>query len=473
MRLDAIFQDFSDARLFGDGGVVIKGVSAHSKTVAPGFLFVSRKGNAFSGNQFIDEAIRAGAVAILTDMHNPFLSIPQVVHPDPASLIPHLADRFYESPSEKQFVVGVTGTNGKTTTAYLIAHLLAPCGLISTIEYKVGGARLPAPLTTPDLLMTQKLLRESVRASEKASVMEVSSHGLKQGRVEGIHFSCAVFTNLSQDHLDYHGTMDAYFAEKMKLFTGLDTTAVVNIDDPRGKEVIEKTPANVVTYGFSEKAAVRATEIAYTSAGSTFKTPFAVTIPLIGAHNVSNALAAIAVAKVYDLSEEVIAERLATFPGVPGRMQRISSNLDLSVFVDFAHTPDALQKALESLRPICQGKLYVVFGCGGDRDREKRPLMGAVARELADRVIVTSDNPRSEDPAKICEEIGGDMVIVDRKEAISYAISEAEEGDVVLIAGRGHETEQIIGSTHIPFSDYDVAKEICMQKGARKGALVR
>jgi UDP-N-acetylmuramoyl-L-alanyl-D-glutamate--2,6-diaminopimelate ligase len=459
MQLDQIFTGISGVKVHGDGDLLVTGITSHSKNVAPGNLFIALSGNQYQGSAFIDEAINGGAIAVLTDLYNPFLAAVQVVHENPSSLVPTLASRFYGNPSEKQFVVGVTGTNGKTTTAYLIAHLLEPCGLISTIEYRMGNLRIPATLTTPDLLTTQKMLSESVRAGMGGSVMEVSSHALMQNRTDGITFSAAVFTNLSQDHLDYHGTMEEYLEAKMRLFTSLETTAVLNADDKATDEICKRTPANIVTYGIEKEAQLTAANIVCTEKNISFDAPFPVTVPLVGRYSVYNVLAAIAVAQLYDLPQEVIQERLANFPAVPGRMQPVPNELGLCIYIDFAHTPAALSNALHALRPLCEGKLTVVFGCGGERDMEKRPLMGDVARELADHVIITSDNPRGEDPISICEQIGGRTVIVDREDAIGVAIDTAMPGDVLLIAGRGHEREQIIGANRRPFLDYDIARE--------------
>ena len=404
-------------KIYGEADVLR--ACSHSKSVRPGDLFIVRK-----RYDFIDEAISAGASAIFTDLYDPFCKIPQVVGNVEELLFPVVA-RLCDHPEKKLRLIGITGTNGKTTTAFLIHHLLPSCGMLGTIEYRIGDHIIPATLTTPDLVTIMGLLSDMVRAGCTSCVMEVSSHALLQGRVKGLPFSDAIFTNLSQDHLDYHKTMEEYFAAKCILFENLseDATAYLNRDDP-----------------WSEKIETCAKKVFYEK--------YRGEMPLAGEFNKYNVAAAVACTGKSDFTN---------FSGVPGRMERIEND----IYVDFAHTPDALASVLASLKSTCKGKLTVVFGCGGDRDAEKRPLMGKIAKKYADRIIVTSDNPRTENPEKICREIGCEKVIVDRKEAIETAIFEASIDDIVLIAGRGHEPFQTIGTQKIPFDDRKIAKEAC------------
>ncbi|MCH9635518.1 MAG: UDP-N-acetylmuramoyl-L-alanyl-D-glutamate--2,6-diaminopimelate ligase [Chlamydiales bacterium] len=445
MKLKKLIDGLPISLFKGSKEVEISGLCSHSRKVAPGDLFIAKSGMLDDGVRYIDEAIAAGAAAVLTDLPDPSLPVAVAITSDVRALEGELAKRFYGDPSSELFVIGVTGTNGKTTTAHLIHHLLGG-GMIGTIEYVIGDFRMDAELTTPDVVTNQKLLREMVKVGCESVVMEVSSHALDQGRVDGIDFDVAIFTNLSQDHLDYHGSMEAYAETKAKLFASLksEATAIIPVGEER---MIKECQASVVTYGI-EAGDISATDLHLASDHSSFKVDgISYTIPLVGRFNVLNALAALAVRR----------GSFAAFPPVRGRLEQVAPN----VFVDFAHTPDALEKVLVALREFTKGRIILVFGAGGDRDQNKRPQMGEVAQQFADVTILTSDNPRSEDPQKICEQISESaLIVVDRKEAIQKALEQAESDDVVLIAGKGHESYQVFAHKTIPFDDRKVIEEV-------------
>lgn len=436
----------------------VSGLCSHSQLVVPNNLFVAKG----KGADYIMQAVAAGASAVLTDMYNPFLTIPQIIHPDPKKIEPILAERMYDDPSRHLRLVAITGTNGKTTTSYLYRHIIQTvkglCGLIGTVEYDTGNHTRAAALTTPDVLQTHKLLSEMVRAGCKDAVMEASSIGLAANRLAGLHIDTAVFTNLSQDHLDAHKTMDAYAAEKAKLFAMAEQHALIYSDDLYAHVMKEAFPKEAIGYSIED-----VTILEQTASHSTFQFFSGETcrLPLAGLYNVANAIAAIRVADLGGISIEDSARALESFPGVPGRLEQIENDRGFHVFCDFAHTPDALKNLLTTLRPLTKERLIVVFGCGGDRDTEKRPQMGKIAETYADLCIITSDNPRSEDPTAICNNIASGCelshpVIVDRKEAIHYAIDIAETGDIVVVAGRGHERRQMLKHHSIPFVDAEV-----------------
>lgn len=489
MKLKRLLKDIAVKQFKGSKETEITGICSDSKRVAPGNLFVARKGKVNDGAAYIPEAIAAGANAILTDIYDPFLrDIAQLVDPDIKKVEASIADHFYQQASRSLFMVGITGTNGKTTTSYLVRHLLdqqpGPCGLIGTIEYIIGQSRYQAFRTTPDVVSNHKMLREMVLQGCSSAVMEVTSHALDQGRVANIDFDVAVFTNLTLDHLDYHGTMEAYAAAKKRLFTSLNPkkkahqvpkTAIVNADCPWHARMIEGCSAAILTYGITYPADLHASEIRLTEAGSTFLLNYRgekkeVVIPLVGKHNISNALAAIGVALTRGIGLETILSKLATAPAVPGRLHRVPNSLGLNIYVDFAHSDDALQNVFECLQGLRKGRLFTVFGCGGDRDRSKRSKMGAVSGKFSDLTIVTSDNPRSEPPEAIAAEIVRGFaaedryeVILDRREAIKRALELAHPDDVVLIAGKGHENTQIFAHQTIDFDDCKVAAVACQE----------
>ncbi|MCH9627774.1 MAG: UDP-N-acetylmuramoyl-L-alanyl-D-glutamate--2,6-diaminopimelate ligase [Chlamydiales bacterium] len=478
MNLKQLIADLPIEVYKGAKDIEITGLCSHSKLVAPGNLFIAKKGMTDDGAKYLEEALASGASALLTDMPNPFLkNVTQLITPDVRALEGELAARFFGSPSRSLFMVGLTGTNGKTTTAYLIKHLFdyfnVPCGLIGTIEYVIGRHHFAAELTTPEVITNQKLLREMVKQKCEAAVMEVSSIGLDQKRVAGIHYDVALFTNLSQEHLDYHKTMEMYAEAKAKLFHNLDAqaTALFNADSPWSDYMRKGCSAQQVTYGFADRADLRVhalellpnqTRFSLTYQGETLSFSWS----LIGRFNVYNCLAAIGAALAKHIPFKSLPEAIARFSSVPGRLERVENQAGLHIFVDYAHTPDALEKALHSLREVTKGKIYTIFGCGGNRDRTKRALMAEVAEKGSDFSIVTSDNPRSEDPLAICEEIvcgftGKQFLIeVDRRMAIERAIEKASTDDLILIAGKGHENYQIFAHQTLPFDDCQVAREI-------------
>lgn len=466
-HLSQLLQVLPDATIEGMKDVLIKGLSSHSKNVVPGYLFVA-KGN---GARFIPDALTAGASAILTSSYHPeFFPVSQVIHPDVAAAEVALAKAFYDHPDEKLFLVGITGTNGKTTTSYIVRHLLGnPCGLIGTVEWWVGSHALPSMHTTPDVLHNYNLFASMVREGCSACVMEVSSHALDQQRVKGVSFDVGVFTNLTQDHLDYHQTMHAYAEAKAKLFDSVGSLAVLNADSPYSALMRERCKADVIGYGLDASCELKGSNLKLTSSGMTLDITYAtetvaVHTKLIGRYNAYNLLAAIGVGLAKGLSLKDMGARMQTFINAPGRLEPVPNSRGLCIYIDYAHTDDALQNVLQTLRELNPRRLITVFGCGGDRDRDKRPKMGAVAEALSDVVFVTSDNPRSERPEAILSAILAGFkepqkacVVPDRREAIARAVQEATPEDVILIAGKGHERTQTLAGGVVPFDDREVA----------------
>ena len=465
-------------------GEPVASVVYDSRRATSGSVFVALRGLKADGTDFVAQAIERGALAIVSETAQPAgSSTPWLVVSDARLALALLADRVYESPSRKMPVVGVTGTNGKTTTAYLLASMFdaagMKAGLLGTVTYRLGAEEREASRTTPEAPDVQRLLNEMLEQKCKAAVMEVSSHALALKRVDGMRFAAGIFTNLTRDHLDFHEDMEQYFLAKRRLFELLPDEApgVINIDDPRGASLVD-TCKRPVTFGISKPADVTPGPLEITLGGLTFdiRTPrgtVTVVSSLVGRPNVYNILAAAATAMALDLPLDAIAAGVRNLPGVPGRFEVVSSpEDDVTVVVDYAHTDDALRNLLETARPLSPKRLVTVFGCGGDRDRTKRPLMGMVAERLSDVVVITSDNPRSEDPQRIIDEIKRGIPassqstgrspdirsIVDRREAIELAVDVSEPGDVVLIAGKGHEKYQQIGDRVLPFDDGEVAR---------------
>ena len=455
--------------LMGSGApeVEISALAYTSDSVAPGALFFCVPGFTKDGHDFAPEAVKRGAAALVTE-RSLDLGVPEVVVDDVRAAMGPAAARFHGNPTAQLDVVGITGTNGKTTTAFLVRHLLEAAGrqagLLGTVKRVVGGLEEDVERTTPEAIDLQATFRRMVDSGDTAAAMEVSSHALELGRVEGIEFACRVFTNLTQDHLDFHGTMDAYFAAKLRLFEK-PGPAVLNVDDEHGRRIAEGR-SDAVTFGIEHDADYRARDIEFDFAGSRFTldTPdgtVEVESPLPGLFNVLNVLGAVAAVRslgVADIS-------LEGFERVPGRFEPVDEGQDFGVLVDYAHTPDSLENVLRTARELTSGRLHVVFGAGGDRDPTKRPLMGEAARELADRVLVTSDNPRSERPDAIIDQVmegaGPDAERdADRRRAIGRAIADAEPGDVVVIAGKGHEQgQEFEHGRKEPFDDITVARE--------------
>ncbi len=464
--------------------VVIDGLATHSAEVRPGNLFFAVPGTRDDGATFAAHAVARGAIAVVSG--RPLdVPVPVLVVPDVRAAVADAASIYYRHPSRSLPVVGITGTNGKTTTTHLLRACMEAArwkvGLLGTIGYEFDGRRLPASNTTPDAARLQGYLREMADRCLDACVLEVSSHALSQHRVRGVGFRAGVFLNLSQDHLDYHGNMRDYAAAKAKLFEMLPrgATACINMDDPAGRIMREATPPGVelITFGQSRDAMIRVERLRPTLQGTRFEITLPngrveLHLPLPGLHNVQNAMAAAAAAIALGLSDLTVAQALEAAPQVRGRLQRVSPRHDVRVFVDYAHTPDALEKVCATLEQIADHRLLVVFGCGGDRDRAKRPLMARAVSRYADVAYMTSDNPRSEDPEKILDDIeaGVGQVacayyrIADRARAIQQAIRDARPGDTVLIAGKGHETYQLMRDSVVPFDDAQVATEaLCMR----------
>ncbi|MFM8999808.1 MAG: UDP-N-acetylmuramoyl-L-alanyl-D-glutamate--2,6-diaminopimelate ligase [Actinomycetota bacterium] len=469
LALLAAAADGSSVR--GDAATPVSGLRLRAQEVLPGDLFFCVPGRHADGHDFAPDALARGAVAL--GVERPLdLDAPQLVVPSVRAAMGPIAAAFHGDPSRAFPLVGVTGTNGKTTVTYLLESILRTAGretgLIGTTGVRIAGAPMPFPRTTPEAPDLQALLATMRARGVDAAVMEVSSHGLEQRRVDGTRFACAIFTNLTQDHLDHHGTMEAYFAAKALLFTDAFTAAaVVNVDDAYGRRLLGCI-ASTTTYAIDVDADVRATDVATTGEGSTFVADGRIfRTALRGRFNVENCLAAYAAARVLGIDPSVAVEGIAALRGVPGRVETVEAGQPFLVLVDYAHTPDGIANVLRAARPLATGRVLLVFGCGGDRDRAKRPRMGEAATRDADLAIVTSDNPRSEDPLEIIAEIepgavagGGAYVIEpDRRAAIRLACAEARPGDVVVIAGKGHESGQEFADRTIPFDDRAVAEE--------------
>ena len=468
------------------GDADVRRVILDSRRAQAGDCFVAVRGTATDGHAYIAHAVAAGASAVVCEDPTAVPpNIPHAVVGDTRRAVGPLAQAICGWPARRLTTVAVTGTNGKTTFAYLLRHILRAAGaapaMLGTVAYDTIARSVPASTTTPSPVELAELMAEAVAAGATHAVMEVSSHALDQHRADGIDFAVGVFTNLTRDHLDYHHTFDEYAAAKRRLFASLapSATAVLNRDDARAGLMAEGIEAAVLWYGLSGEAQMSARMTATGVDGSRFVVRFGerqtpVTTPLIGRHNVYNCLAAIAAATAVGVDVEASAAALAEEAAVPGRLQRVGGDAPFAVLVDYAHTDDALANVLEALAPVkAAGRLILVFGCGGDRDRTKRPVMARVAGAGADRVIVTSDNPRSEDPDAIIDEIlsGFDPQVMpkvavepDRRAAIAMALEEAECGDVVLIAGKGHEDYQILGSRRVHFDDRETAEELLRQR---------
>lgn len=477
----AVF-DFHDLQKLG---VPVSRVVADSRKVAAGDLFLACMGEYQDGRNFIPQAIAAGAAAVLWEQDdfswNPAWQVPHLAVPGLRWLAGPIAAHVLGDPSRHMPVIGVTGTNGKTSITHWLAQALSDTGrrtaVIGTVGNGFWGALEGSTHTTPDPVSLQEKLAAYRTAGAQAMAIEVSSHGLDQGRVNGTHFEVAVFTNLTRDHLDYHGTMEHYLAAKLRLLGLLDRGAVVasNADDPAWAAI--PPGAGTVRFGFHPDADVRAAGVVLEAGESRFRVEgrfgsAEVVLPLPGAFNVSNALAAAAVALGFGMPLPEVAARLGGAPQVPGRMERLWHR-GFTVLRDYAHTPDALERALTALRPVTPGRLIALFGCGGDRDRGKRPLMARVAGTLADLAVLTSDNPRTEDPEAILDEVmtglppGAEHLrVADRREAIRGALAMARPGDTVLLAGKGHETYQVVGTEYRPFDEKEIVAGLLGGPGA-------
>jgi UDP-N-acetylmuramoyl-L-alanyl-D-glutamate--2,6-diaminopimelate ligase len=464
--------DVIDGAPLEAAGVEIADLAFDHRLVRRGTLFFCVPGFTRDGHDFAAEAVHAGAAALVVE--RPLrLDVPEVLVPSVRAAMAAAAARFHGDPTARLDVVGVTGTNGKTTTAFLVRELLEAagrrCGLLGTVKAVIGGKEREIARTTPEAIDLERDFAAMVAAGDDACAMEVSSHALALHRADAIHFAVAIFTNLTQDHLDFHPTMESYFEAKRRLFTLGPRAAVVNVDDAYGRRLAGELPG-VVTFAIDNDATYRARDVATGLAGSHFTLECpdgAVELrsPLPGRFNVSNVLAAVAAVRQLGVPLATIAAALPAAGRVPGRFEPVDEGQDFAVLVDYAHTPDSLENVLRAARGLTDGRVHCVFGCGGDRDRGKRPLMGRIAAELADRVLVTSDNPRSEDPEAIIREIlagagNGTEWQVDRRAAIAEAIRDADAGDVVVIAGKGHEQgQELAGGRKVPFDDVTVARE--------------
>ncbi len=487
MTLAEVLKGVPVLALTGEPATEITGVVYASSDVISGSLFAALKGEKRDGFAFVPQALERGAAAILSDRPRPEGSAAAWVQVfDARDALALCAANFYGHPSRRLKMVGITGTKGKTTLTYLLEAVLEKAGfaagVIGTINYRRPGFARESVRTTPEAPDLQSMLAEMLEAGVTHCIMEVSSHALDRGRVAGIGFDVAVFTNLSGDHLDYHRTMEEYFEAKRKLFflNGKKQTAVVNDDDPWGRKLIEELPMTTIGFGLGTTALVRAERPGLNGLGIEALIRFpggqiAVASPLSGKHNLSNILAAFSTALALGIPPTVIRDGIAAMRQVPGRFERVENSLGFHVYVDYAHTDAALRSILETARELRPARLLLVVGAGGDRDRSKRPRMGEAAGELADRVILTSDNPRSEDPLAILKEIEKGLLeagarayalIPDRRQAIAAALAEARKGDIVIIAGKGHETYQEIAGRKLPFSDVETARDILRAMGS-------
>jgi UDP-N-acetylmuramoyl-L-alanyl-D-glutamate--2,6-diaminopimelate ligase len=482
MQLKTLLTAISVRQIIGPPDRSVESIAYDSRRVQRNGLFVALRGEKFDGHDFIEQAIEKGASVIVAEREQKYPRATCVAVENTRTAVADLSAAFYGYPARKLKLVGITGTNGKTTTTFLIQHICEKagvrCGLIGTVRYQLGERVLPAARTTPESLDLQELLAQIVNAGCRAAAMEVSSHALALDRTRGLEWDVAVFTNLTQDHLDFHGTMKNYFESKLKLFSELASqqkkrkpVAVINIDDRYGEQLVGKIDksTSLITYGMGARADFRASNYRMEFGGTSYQLDargksYLVRIPLIGRFNVANSLAALAAANAMGIGVREAVLSLGKSPQVPGRLEMVPAKRQFQIFVDYAHTPDALLNVLKTLRELEPRRLIVVFGCGGDRDREKRPLMAQVVDLNADYAIITSDNPRKEDPAAIISHVERGFrsshyeKIIDRAEAIARAIALAQPRDIVLIAGKGHETYQEFADHTVPFDDIQVAR---------------
>ena len=485
MKLKQLVKSIGNPRIYPSGLIdfCVKGITCNSKNIQDNFIFIAIKGNREDGHKFIPEAIDRGAKAIIVQSSKFKVQSSKKIQfikvKDTRQAQALLAAEFYGNPSGKIKVVGVTGTNGKTTITYLLEALIKECGshpaVIGTVNYRFKDRLFPSKNTTPGPIEIQSMLAQMLKVGVDYAVMEVSSHALDQARTKGINFYSAIFTNLTQDHLDYHKTLENYFQSKARLFRNMsrESFVIINNDSAHGRRLKRLTPAKIITYGIDQPADITARDIKYDIRYTEFvldtaKGKIGLKTRLIGRHNVYNVLAAIAWALNEGMRLAVIKSALEKFSFVPGRLERIDSGGSFCVFVDYAHTPDALENAVRALKQLSQNRVIVVFGCGGERDKTKRPKMGRCVTELADYCIITNDNPRSEDPQRIINDIEKGInkdnysVVFERFDAISQALNMAKSGDSVLIAGKGHENYQILRDRVLSFDDREAARR-CLE----------
>lgn len=474
MKLEQIIAELDVGSVAGSRDIEIEGIAYDSRRVRSGYLFVAVHGHQVDGTQFITDAVANGAAAVVSENKLDLgVGCAHVQVPCARRALAEIATVYYGDPSRMLDVIGITGTNGKTTTAHMIRDLLRAAGrkpgMIGTVAYEIGERIIPASRTTPEAPEIHSMFQQMKETGCDSVVMEVSSHALALQRVHGINFKIGVFTNLTQDHLDFHGDIESYFKVKAGFFQGLEK-AVVNIDDPWGRQLADRQ--GMLAYGFDEQATVRASKASVSESGCRFRvdSPWntvQVRLQLLGRFNIHNALAAFAAGGLLGIDPQLMAKALAEIQRIPGRLELIPNRKKKKVFVDYAHTDDALKNVLGTLREITKGRLVVVFGCGGNRDRGKRLLMGRVAAELADYSIITSDNPRGEEPAVIASNIVDGFasedryeIILDRYKAIAEGIAIIGRHDVLLVAGKGHETLQEFNDTTMPFDDRETVREL-------------
>jgi UDP-N-acetylmuramoyl-L-alanyl-D-glutamate--2,6-diaminopimelate ligase len=483
MNLRELIAELDKPVATGSLDTEIRALTYDSRKVGPGVAFVALRGTTADGHDYIAKAISNGAAAIIAEQAPPEeVTVPWVHVRFSRIALAQAAAALYGHPGDALKIAGVTGTNGKTTTAFLAHHLLnrghERCGLLGTVFYDLGGQHVPATHTTPESLEIQQLLAQMRKNGCRAAAMEVSSHALDQDRVHGLDFAVGIFTNLTQDHLDYHGTMEAYFKAKAKLFEKIAAQPrgqmIINTDDLWGRKLATQfeSTGRVIKFGFGVGADFRAVNVRYDLTGSSFELEMKgrallVRLPLIGDFNVYNALGALAAVQSMGVNLRESVDHLKQAPQVPGRLERVTENSKFQVFVDYAHTPDALENVLRTLRALRPNRIITVFGCGGDRDRTKRPKMAAAAEAGSDICVLTSDNPRSEDPEQIMADAAKgfarpkkNAMIADRKEAIHVALYGARAGDIILVAGKGHEDYQEIKGKRLPFDDRRVVRQL-------------
>jgi len=488
MKLHQLIHALHDFRVMPTENPEITAIEMDSREVKVGSLFICIEGYTVDGHNYVKQAVENGAVAIIASK-DVEVDVPVIKVRDTMRTMAILANAFYDNPTAKMHMIGITGTNGKTSVSHLIEEILRKAGkqtgLIGTIGMKINEETFETKNTTPDSLTLQKIFKQMLDANVEAAIMEVSSHALHIGRVHGCQYDVTVFTNLTQDHLDYHKTMDAYRAAKSLLFSQLGNAydvkrpryAILNVDDRATAEYIVASQGIIMTYGIDNDADLMACDIKTISSGTTFTLIFngneyPVKMSLVGKFNVYNILATIGATLASGIDLAFILETLQDLTGVPGRFELVDAGQDFNVIVDYAHTPDSLENVLKTIQGFTEGKIYCIAGCGGDRDKSKRPIMAKIASDLSDYPIFTSDNPRTEDPVAILKDMEAGVTnseknyqtIVDRKEAIEYAINKAQTGDVVLIAGKGHENYQIIGEKVLDFDDRKMAKNAIKRK---------
>jgi UDP-N-acetylmuramoyl-L-alanyl-D-glutamate--2,6-diaminopimelate ligase len=478
MRLDELLAGYPGARVQGDPAVEIADLAYDSRKVEPGTLFFCVVGEKVDGHEFGARAVEDGAAALVVERELTELAVPQVVVEDSRAAMAPLAARFWGDPTAALRMVGVTGTNGKTTTAFLVQEILKaanfPCGLLGTVKQIVGGVEKEVERTTPEAIELQATFRQMLEGGDEACVMEVSSHAMTLHRADAIHFEVAIFTNLTQDHLDFHADMEDYFLAKRKLFEMGPKTAIVNVDDPYGRRLASEFEC--VTFSAEgAEADYSARDVSFDAGGASFGVgELNLRTALPGHFNVANALGAFAAAEAMGVGSEIAAAGLARAGRVPGRFEPIDEGQGFTVLVDYAHTPDSLENVLRAARRLTEGRVISVFGAGGDRDRDKRPKMGRAGAKLSDLAVITSDNPRSEDPEAIVAEVAAGAegaaeleILVDRRAAIALALGRAAPGDIVVIAGKGHEQgQEFENGRKIPFDDREVAREELWKLGS-------